>query len=612
MTDSLLPYYSRELDALRCLASDFAEAHPKIAGRLRLGANTVDDPHVERLLEGVAFLSARAQQRLDDEFPEISDALLNALYPHYLAPVPSGAIVQFTCKPNLRVPVTVPPGTMLDTEPAGGEAVRFRTAYANTLWPIEIEAVRLSGLPLAAPPNPAARGACSSLRVTLKLADPEASFAELGTGELRCFLRGPLEQAMALYELLVGHVCGVALADGPNDDRPTPLPAASVQPAGFAPEEALYPWSARSFSGFRLLTEYFALPEKFLFIDFKGLDARTLAQETNRLDLFIYFDQAVPALERQLNRDCLALGCTPVVNLFPRQCEPIALDGTRTEYPITPDYRRPRALEVWSVERVREVAGDGTSKPWRPFYRQPGAATSAAVSAGEPSAGVFNVIRRDSPGAVGGTDVLLAPFEPRLTAASPADKVLSVDALCTNRDLPRKLPFGGDLLRLSSPDGLSSVDDIVCLTPPTSTLRAPLRERRSWRLISHLSLGHLSIVGGPDAADSLREVLRLYDVRGAADSRAAIAGLIGVWSREATARVPGTRLGSFCRGLDVTLEFEPDAWKTGGLFLLASVLARFLALHVTVNSFVRTNAVLQGRPGSVGRFAARAGGRVLL
>ncbi len=612
MSDSLLPFYSRELDALRGLARDFAETHPKIAGRLRLGADTVDDPHVERLLEGVAFLTARAQQRLDDEFPEISDALLGVLYPHYLAPVPSAAIVQFTCKPDLRVPLTVPPGTMLDTEPVGGEAVRFRTAFANTLWPIEIESVRLTGLPLTAPVNPAAQGARSSMRVTLKLTDPEATFAELGTGELRCFLRGPSEQTLALYELLVGHTCGVALADSPNDDRPTPLPAASVQPAGFAPEEALYPWSARSFSGFRLLTEYFALPEKFLFIDFKGLDARTLVQETGRLDLFIYFDQAAPALERRLGRDCMALGCTPVVNLFPRQCEPIALDGTRTEYPVVPDYRRPRALEVWSVERVREVAGDGTSRPWRPFYRQPAAIMPDASSIGEPSAGVFNTVRRDSPGAVGGTDVLLAPFDPELSVASPADKVLSVDALCTNRDLPHKLPFGGTPLRLSPADGLSSVADIVCLTAPTAAWRAPLRERRSWRLISQLSLGHLSVVGGPDAADSLREVLRLYDVRDAADSRAAIAGLVGVRSREATARVPGARLGSFCRGLDVTLEFEPGTWDSGGLFLLASVLSRFLALHTTVNSFVRTNAVLRGRPGSVARFAARAGARVLL
>ncbi len=148
MDDGLLGAYNRELDALRGLSQSFAAAYPKVAGRLRLSGETVDDPHVERLLEGVAFLTARVQQRLDDELPEIADALLSVLYPHYLAPLPSAAIVQFACRPEMRVPVTIPAGTMLESEPVNGDPVRFRTAYATTLWPMEVEATRLSGLPL--------------------------------------------------------------------------------------------------------------------------------------------------------------------------------------------------------------------------------------------------------------------------------------------------------------------------------------------------------------------------------------------------------------------------------------------------------------------------------
>ena len=607
MQDGFLAFYNRELDALRHLSRDFADSHPKVAGRLRLTGDRVDDPHVERLLEGVAFLSARAQQRLDDEFPEITDALLGVLYPHYLAPVPSAAIVQFACKPELNVPVTVPAGTMLETEPVDGDPVRFRTTTKNVLWPIEVAGVRLTGLPLVAPAHPKAQGARSSLRVTLRVANPETTFADLEPASLRFFLRGPLEQTLALYELLCGHLVGVALADGPNDDRPTFLPPTVLEPAGFAPGEALYPWSARSFSGFRLLTEYFALPEKFLFVDISGLEARTLVQQSGLLDLFLYFDQAAPDLERRIGADALALGCTPVVNLFPRACEPIALDGTRTDYPIVPDYRRPKAYEVWSVEGVREIADDGSSRPWRPFYRQP-----AALAPDQPSAGFYNLVRRDSPGALGGSDLLLAPFDPGLDVDAPCDKVLAVDALCTSRDLPAQLPFGAGQPRLHAADGLSSVARITCLTPPTPTWRPPLRERRNWRLISHLSLGHLSVTGGPEAADTLREVLRLYDVRDAADTRAAIAALRDVTSQDATARVPGARIGSFCRGLDVTLTFDKDAWQSGGLYLLSAVLERFLALHATVNSFTRTSAVLRGRPGAVARFAPRAGAQRLL
>ncbi|MCL2419579.1 MAG: type VI secretion system baseplate subunit TssF, partial [Conexibacteraceae bacterium] len=208
MSDSFLPHYNRELDALRRLAAEFADANPKVAGRLRMSADAVDDPFVERLMEGVAFLSARAQERLDDEFPEISDALLSVLYPHALAPLPSAAIVRFACQSGLKVPLTVPSGTALETEPIQGEPCRFRTAYDTTLWPVEIETVRLTGLPLAAPVFPGLTAVRASLRIVLKTADPETSFAELGVDRLRCFLRGPLEQSLPLYELLCGHVLG--------------------------------------------------------------------------------------------------------------------------------------------------------------------------------------------------------------------------------------------------------------------------------------------------------------------------------------------------------------------------------------------------------------------
>jgi type VI secretion system protein ImpG len=607
MSDSLLPYYNRELDALRRLAGEFAEAHPKVAGRLRLTADKVDDPLVERLLEGVAFLSARAQQRLDDEFPEISDALLSVLFPHALAPVPSAAIVQFAAQGELKVPVTVPPGTAIETDPIRGEPCRFRTTAAATLWPVRIESVKLTGLPLAAPAFPGLVGAQSSLRIVLTTADPEATFAELGVDTLRCYLRGPLEQSLALYELLCGHVLGVALADTPNDDRPTLLRSNPIKPAGFAPEEALYPWSARSFSGYRLLAEYFALPEKFLFVDLCELDARTLLQASNRLEIFIYFDLAKPELEARLLPDALALGCVPMVNLFPRQCEPIPLTRETIEYPITPDARRPAALEVWSVTQVRELRADGETRPWRPFYRHP-----ADTPDDQDKAGFYTTVRRAAAGRLTGTEIFLAPFDPAFDIDRPADSVLSVDALCTNRDLPAELPWGNGQPRLRLSQGISAVTGITCLTAPTPSLRAATRDRRAWRLVSHLSLGHLSIVGGAGAAESLREVMRLYDLRDTPESRAAISALISVESQPATARVPGARRGSFCRGLDVTLEFDPRAWDAAGLYLLASVLDRFLALHATANSFVRVDGVLQGRKGAVFRAPPRAGARVLL
>lgn len=608
MSDALLPYYNRELDAIRRLAAEFARAHPKIAARLRLSPDSVDDPHVARLLEGVAFLAARVHHRLDDEFPELTDTLLEVLYPHYLAPFPSCFIARFAPQAGLQNPAHLPAGLNLDTEPVRGERCRYRSAYPVTVLPVEIEAARLSGLPILAPANPLAGRAVACLRLTLKGLTPEVTFTRLGVERLRLFLRGAV--APALHELLCAHAISVGYADGPNDPKPVLLGPEAIEPVGFAPEEALLPYPARAFAGFRLLSEYFAFPEKFLFLDLARLEAKTLLGAGNRLEVFVWLARAVPELERAVDAESFALGCTPVVNLFAQRCEPIRLDDTAIEYRIVPDARRPLATEIWSVTRVREPLPDGGTRPWRPFHRL----THADPEPGTPG-GAYALTRRAANPPDAGTEVYLAPHDPDLAPRRAKEAVLSVDALCLSRDLPTDLPFGGGRPQLKLVEGASAVSAVQAMTAPTPTLRRRLADRTAWHLVSQLSLGHLSVVGGAEGAAALREVLRLHDLRDSPETRAAIASLLEVAAEPGTARLPaGPRGlgGSFCRGLDVTLTFDQRGWQTGGLYLLASVLDRFLALHASVNSFARTKVVLRGAPGLAARWPARAGWRVLL
>jgi type VI secretion system protein ImpG len=355
-----------------------------------------------------------------------------------------------------------------------------------------------------------------------------------------------------------------------------------------------------------LLTEYFAFPEKFLFVDFAQLDSKTLLSAGQRLEIFVYLDRALPELERSITADTLALGCSPMINLFPQRCEPVQLTHTDTEYRIVPDARRPAAMEVWQIERIRETRQDGSTRPWRPFYR-----LTDADPDGQAPGGFYHLARRPTAEPLTGSEVYLAPHDPEFDPDAAAGAVLSADALCMNRDLPAGLPFGGGHPELRPVEAAAGIAQVLCLTAPTAPLRPPLREHRFWRLVSHLSLGHLSVVGGSAGAAALREVLRLYDLRDSPETRDAIEALIGVSAAPGTARVPG-RAGAFCRGIDVTLEFDPAAWQSGGLYLLAAVLDRFLALHATVNSFVRTGAVLRGRSGRSAAWPARAGTRVLL
>jgi type VI secretion system protein ImpG len=613
--DDILPFYNRELAYIRKLAAEFAAAHPKIAGRLRLAPDAVDDPHVARLLEGFAYLSARVRHKLEDEFPELTDALLGILYPHFLLPFPSCSVVQFSGLPSATAPYRVPAGTALDTEPVAGERCRFRTCYPVTLYPIAIDQVRLSGLPLQAPVNRAARGAVASLRIVLRCLGPDMSFTQLGPDSLRFFLRGTAPVALPLHELALNHTVSVAVADGPNDPNPVILPASSVREVGFGREEALLPWPARSFAGYRLLTEYFAFPEKFLFFDVVGLDAKTLVSGGNRLEIFLYLDRAMPELERTVGAEALALGCTPVVNLFPQRCDPLPLDGTATELRVVPDARRPRALEVWSVESVRESRPSGQVRRWLPFYRLaadaalPGGAERGEAGEEEPPR--WYALRRSAAPPFTGSEVFIAFADRGFDPALPADGTLSIDATCFNRDLPALLPFGGGRPRLTAVEGLGGVSAMSCLTAPTPTLRPKLAERGAWKLVSHLALNHLSVTGGAAGAAALREILRLYDLRELPETRAIIEGVVSVTATEGSARAPGRRLGAFVRGLDVRIELDPRAFVTGG-YLFAAVLERFLALHGAVNSFVRTTAAFSGRPGVIRTWPPRAGETPLL
>ncbi len=609
MSDSLLPYYDRELAAIRKLAGEFAEANPKVAGRLRVTADAVDDPHVERLLEGVAFLAARVQHRLDDDAPELSDALLELLCPHLLAPVPSMSTVRLLPKPEAKLANQVARGTRLQTQPVRGEALHYRTCHASTLWPLAVQRAKLAGLPIQAPANPHAPRAAAVLRLSLATTVPGLNISELAPDRLRLHLRGSGPAAVQLLELLCTSTVSVALADGVDDKRPTFLPREALAQVGFESDEAALPWPQRAFSGHRLLTEYFAFPEKFLYIELSGLEARSLVQAQPTMEVFIYLSRGHADLERSVDAGHFVLGATPVVNLFHQTAEPVAMDGTQSEWLVVPDARRPAALEIYALDAVRFSRPDAPQPRRVPHFQRLRHDESGEAGAQQIS---WMASRRPAPAVLGGTETRLMLRDPQFDPALPADGVLSIDTLCCNRDLPSLLPFGGGQPALRITDPAAPAAGAECLTPPTATLRPTLRERSGWRLVSHLALNHLGVTGGPQAALALREMLRLHDLRGTAETQLALDGLLAVQAVPGVARLPGVRPGSFARGLDITLTFDAQAWNAGGLFLLAAVLERFFALQVSVNGFVRTSVRLNGRSDLVATWPARSGTRVLM
>ena len=614
MSHRLEREYEAELAAVRQLSQEFARQRPGIAARLMISDSTgvSQDPHVERLIEAVSFLTARIQVKLKDEFPELIDSLLDALYPHYLAPIPSMAVAQLqldTSQASLTTGPVIAKGTPLLSRELGGTSCRFRTTMPVTLWPLTIVKSRYESSPFSreiVPPRES-RDAEALLRIELKC-QGSVPISKLDVGSLRLFLSGDPTTTHQLYELLFNHVTNVMIRvpGAPQGRDSAALPPSSVQPVGFAEEEGMLPYGPRSFPGYRLLSEFFAFPQKFLFVHLSGLDALKRLPAQDSVELIVFLNKALPILETRVKDDTLRLCCTPIVNLFQQSAEPIRLSRTRNEYLVQPDGRRPLAMEVYSIDGVESIHPDTKEVvKFQPFYSvehesDPSGRRAYWHQARRPS------LAPEDPG----TDLYLSLVDSQFDPAVPATDVLLVHATCTNRNLTADVQKTGTVDWQFQLAGQSPVKRILTPVEPTRPLRLPDRANR-WRLLSHLMLNHLSLTGGADGAAALREMLRLYDYKGDSSSAQQIDGIVSIASTRGLAPIREAGVRGFCRGLDVSVTFDDEKYPGTGFFLLASVLDRFLAQYATINSFTRFTARSKQREFWEKRWPARTGNLTL-
>jgi type VI secretion system protein ImpG len=620
--DELLLYYERELRFIRKLASSFAEKYPQIASRLQLEPTKCEDPHVERLIEAFAMLTARVHLRLDDDFSEITDSLMGILYPHYLRPIPSMTIVQLSVDPDVSAVAggfKVEAKSVLHSSPAGGVRCQFRTAYPLSLYPIQVSEVEvISTTSLRNSPIP--EEARSALRIRLDTIGG-VPFSELAIEELVFFLDATSGDIHKLYELFLRDPHGLLVRrpDAPGVRDPavgTILGPESIRPVGLSTGEGLLEYPPESFLGYRLLQEYFTLPDKFLFVALGDLLGACRSCPETSLEILVLLSQTPAQLDVRVEPSNLKLGCTPAINLFPRSADPIRLNHSSVEYQITPDARAPDAYEVHAIESVTSVT-PGTGKPvvYQPFY-------GVKHGSREDTAGAYwHALRRPSMRrGDSGSEVFISLVDPNFDVLSAPVDVLHIDVLCTNRALPARLPFGassGDF-RL---EGRPGITKIVALRKPSDPVAAPVASANRWRLISHLSLNYVSILDSGQAGkaesegkalEALQEILRLYDFSDSPVSRQRIAGLVGLKSRRIVRRVGKGISSGFARGLEAEIEFDASQYTGSGVFLFASVLERFLALYTSVNSFTQTVATVRQHPGVLKRWAPRAGEMELL
>jgi type VI secretion system protein ImpG len=618
MSQTLYHYYERELTFIRQFAQEFAEQYPSAAGRLLLEPNRSTDPHVERLIESFALLTGRIQHKIDDEFPELTTALLGVLYPHYLAPIPSMAIVQFdldATRARSAEGFTIERHSHLSTKPVGELACRYRTGYPTRLWPIRVTDVKLVRPPFPRGMSPP-RGAAAALRIQLETQGGQ-KFAALSLDVLRFYLKGESDTVALLYELLFNHTLEVVFRDPGGAATPPPVslpPQDCLAQVGFEREDGLLPYPPQSFVGYRLLSEFFAFPYKFHFVDLRGLRRACRAGYQNQLEIVLFLDRSWPKLEQDITAETFRLGCTPAVNLFAQTAEPIAVTKTRNEYRVVPDVAYPDGMEVYSVDEVTSVdpiAGETTE--YLPFYSLRHGTTP------EGARDFWYAVRRPSVRSNDrGTEVYLNLVNLGFDPINPSDPALVVRTTCTNRELPAVLQQAGERLVLDL-EAAAPLARIRCVQSPSLPLRPPLRRGTYWRLVSHLCLNHLSLADAIEGRESLQEILRLYDLsdpgadrQRAMVTRQLIEGITSVSSRRVTGRLPGAGVEGFCRGMEVTIEFDERKYVGSGVLLFASVLERFLGLYTTINAFTRLVARTAQGEGPLKIWPARAGDQQLI
>ncbi len=628
MDPDFLRYYNRELQFIREMGAEFARDYPKIAGRLGLEGFECADPYVERLLEGFAFLTARVQLKLDAEFPNFTQHLLEMVYPHYLAPIPSMAVV--ACQPDLSKGsvlaegAVIPRGSSLRSLLGKGErtSCEYRTAADVTLWPIElIEAKPLALTAAQAVSAETVKGVKAGIRLRLRVAAPGLTFNQLALERLRIFLRGGDDLRMRLYEQLLGHALAVIVRPATH---PAPwqmrLPSASIQRVGFDDAEALLPYGPQSFQGYRLLQEYFAFPERYLFVDFTGLADAVRRCTTTELDVIVLLDQGGVFEEDAFDASYFALHCTTAINLFPKRADRIHLNNQSHEYHVVPDRTLPLDLEVFGITEViginshsepeqeflpfytaRDFVGGRTQRAYYTVHRAPRVPSAQQRQRGPRSSYLGGEVF------ISLVDADAAPYHHDL-------RQLAAQVLCTNRDLPLQLPLGKGETDFVFDIG-APVQAVRCVAGPTKPRPSFPRGDNAWRLISHLSLNYLSLCDQDVAqgATALRELLALYGDQSDAAIQAQIEGVRSIRTTPITRRLPTTAKTdagrvTFARGLQITLLLDPAAFEGSGVFLLGAVLEQFFAKYVSVNSFTET-IITTPDHGEVMRWPARIGRR---
>lgn len=567
----LIDYYQRELTYLREAGGAFAKKFPKVAARLQIGRGESQDPQVERLLESFAFLTARVQRGFDAEFPVISTALLGAVYPHLLNPIPSMTIAHFLPDPTqveLTTGHAVARESSLFAQSEQGQECHFRTCSETVLWPLEVVEAGIEAKDRYDFLDD--KAVSSVLKIRLRVTG-ETPWTDLGVESLRFYINADLEKGGAIYETLFTNVESIAVVGDDKHDGVRFLSPDSLTPVGFDDEDAALPHPPQAHPAYRLLQEYFAFPQKFLFFELGGLAGFEAEGEIE----LVFALKSVPEKTHTMTPHTFLLGCTPIINLFTRISDPIRVDETKSEYLLMADVRRETSTEIHSIQSVSSATdARDAGQVVQPFFHHSHPSDKDRV--------FWSATRKECERVdLSGTNMYLSFVDLDFSPAKPAQRSVFAHTLCTNRSLADQVPDGA---ALQVEDAVPEAG-ILCLGKPTAQISPPLGGATLWRLVSHLSVNFLSLSDDKESLAALREIFRLYSCYSHASIEQQIEGIRAVSCKSVVRRTGDDAWRGFCRGNEVTVSLDERYFVGSSAFLLGTVLNKFFSLYVSVNSF---------------------------
>ncbi len=613
MDKAFLDIYEDELAFLREMGTEFAKTHPKIAGRLKLDDSDVQDPYVERMLEGFAFLTARIRLRMDNQYPEFTQNLLGLLYPNLTAPTPACAI--FEIKPNYREGAltggfTLKVGKTIVGRPEGSDSVcEFSIARDTTLRPLVMdEAEYTEQQSQLSRWFPDIGGIEAAIRLRIRIAS-DAPIASLNLEPLSIFIMGESSQPdRILQALLMDNVCVLAHPLDPTHE-PHSRNALTIRHDGFADEEAILPHSAKTFTGHRLLQEAFIMPEAFRFVSLTGIEQALSGHDTRVFDIVIALKNSVPEFAQSVVPEAFRLHCAPAINLFKRRADRISVKPGQSESLLVVDRTRPQDFEVYEVLEIEGITQDGNDRMRFDPVFQP-----RVTSDTRSSDGFFNIrrstrlisTRRDS--AYLGTDVHVRLARKGGGPAPMNIEQIIIKTLCTNRGLAMRL----NNKSVYSLQTTAPVTDVKALIGPTSPRMPLAQDSAGWDLINALSLNHLSLSMDPESnAAWLQRLLGLFMDPTDETHRQIAKAYEGLETKIVNRRLPSDGPVSYGRGLEIKLIIDQEKLRGVGPFVLSSVLERFFQRAATLNSFTQTVMGTHDQS-EIARWPVRIGGRHVL